>query len=56
MKTYKVTAQPDRNASATEQISEGSFSGLAFEWNNALLVAARKLWGEHPIEPQAEHR
>ena len=54
MKTYKVTAQQDREHPVFETISEGTFAKLAYEWNYALLVAAGKLWGDPAVEPEKE--
>ncbi|MCM0080096.1 hypothetical protein L4X63_00670 [Geomonas sp. Red32] len=33
--------------SETIPAPETSFGKVAYEWNNALLIAAERIWGEH---------
>jgi len=55
MKSYNYTKregaptdadQRSTGQGATALPAETSFTKAAFEWNNALLVAAEKMWGD----------
>ena len=35
---------------------DDSLAKVAYEWNNALLVAARNLWGEAPLARGGAHK
>jgi len=57
MRTYhytkpmqKETAEKSGAAEETPKVEvmEGSFDQAAYEWNNALRIAAEKMWGNHP--------
>ncbi|HJV35597.1 hypothetical protein [Geomonas sp.] len=53
MKTYHYTKPPRKDLAEHEggadeapklEVAEGSFDRAAYEWNNALLLAAERMW------------
>ncbi|GFO54480.1 hypothetical protein GMSM_14870 [Geomonas sp. Red276] len=44
-----IAEEVEKVEAETETIPapETSFGRVAYEWNNALLIAAERIWGEH---------